>query len=104
MIKVKRNDSYKQKMNRIKRLPRLKFMNSLFFSMCYGDSLRMVKAFHDGIKKNAFGLKALKDGTIRRKQRLGMELPGVPLYGEGDESENKSYINMLRLTKLKNGY
>jgi len=103
-IKVNRRDSFKAKLTRIKRLPKLKEGNRLFFAYTKGDSLRMIRAFHNGIKNSAFGLVELKDKTVRRKMRLGMELPDTPLYGAGDDQKPNSYVNMLRLRKLKNGY
>jgi hypothetical protein len=53
---------------------------------------------------NNFGLQKLADWTIQRKMTQGMERPQVPLYGMGDDKKDDSYINGLRLRKLKDGY
>jgi hypothetical protein len=68
------------------------------------DALRTVKNFKEGIKRNSFALQKLKDETVYRKRLLGMERPNAPLYGMGDSVKKKSYINMLRIKELKNGW
>ena len=87
---------------RINRLPYL--LRLILTARAKATALSFIKSFHDGIKNNAFGLKKLKDETIERKRRLAMELPEVPLYGRGDDKKDRSYVNMLRLRKLKAGY
>lgn len=104
MIKAEFTAEFKAKLNRIKKVPTMNESNNLFLSIRKGDALTLVKNFKKGIKTNSLGLEKLKDGTIKRKRSLGMELPETPLYGKGDGDKNRSYINMLRLRKLKNGY
>ncbi len=103
-IKVKFSNRYWAKIKRIQRLPKLKEANELMFSFTKRDALNMVKNFQTGIKSNAFGLEKLKDGTIKYKRLQGYELPEVPLYAKGDDEKKKSYVNMLRIRRIKNGY
>ena len=102
MIKGKFSDKYYAKNRRVANLP------EMYIGMIKGnlrkDALAVVRNFQKGIKGNEFGLKALADGTIERKRRQALDLPATPLYGKGLKVENKSYINMLRIRELKNGY
>jgi len=101
-IKVKYSNSFKAKQMRIKNLPKLK--DDVFMSMTKRNARLFNKNFKEGIKQNSFKLEKLADGTIIRKRQLGMELPETPLYGKGDDRKKDSYINMLRIRKLKNGW
>jgi hypothetical protein len=67
------------------------------------DATQVIEVFQDGIDRNNFRLKPLKPETIRRKRRLGMRKPQIPLYGKGHQERN-SYINMWRIVKMKRGY
>ena len=102
MCGVKFSNSYLGKLRRLKNLP--KEAMGMFKSPLHRDALSTMKNFKEGIKKRAFGLKELKDKTIKRKQRQGMEHPETPLLGKGDEKERNSYINMLRIKNIKGGY
>lgn len=86
---------------RIQRIP--KEANGLMKAKTKRDALDLIRFFQDGIRKNAFGLKALNPVTIERKQALGQPFPDIPLMGEG-LNEADSYINMLKVYELKNGY
>lgn len=102
MIKMKFSDSYEAKKKRIQRLPILVEGYADNFSQKNANSL--IENFQDGLRKNSFKLPPLKPETVRRKTAQGLPKPRVPLYGQGDQEDEKSYINMLRIRKLKNGY
>ena len=99
---VKYSKEYYAKKRRILQIPEL--------GVAYIDAklkkyaVDLIGTFQDGIRENSFNLIELKDKTIQRKQKLGYERPETPLYGKGDEQEKNSYINMLRIQKLKNGW
>ena len=93
---------FEAKRSRIRRIPKLIDDTVLAFSK--RDALRLMKNFHDGIKQNSFRLKRLQDGTIERKRSMAMEKPNVPLYGAGDSKKKNSFVNMLRMRKVKAGY
>ncbi len=63
-----------------------------------------VKTFQDGIRTESFRLKPLKLSTIARKASRGLPQPETPLYGLGDESKDRSYINMFRIQEVRDGY
>lgn len=96
------SQSYWAKIKRIQRLPKL--FIGVMESKMKKDATNLITEFQDGIRTNSFRLHKLKDGTIERKRQLGMERPKAPLYGKGDSEKDNSYINMLRIRKLKNGY
>lgn len=101
-IKVKYSTKYWAVQKRIARLPVV--ILGLFSAIRKKDAGRYMKNFHDGIKNNSFRLKKLEDGTIARKEGQGMEFPRTPLYGRGDDKKDRSYVNMMRIRKLKNGW
>lgn len=101
-MKVKFSTKYWAKVKRIERLPQ--FMEEMIRALRKKDAYTMIREFHRGIKMDSFGLTRLKEGTIKRKRALGYQYPEVPLYGKGDEERERSYINLLRVQKLKNGY
>lgn len=101
-MKIKFNKSYFDLQKNIKKLPKAIF--PLLFAQTQRDSLNMIKTFQDGIRQNSFRLVKLVDGTIQRKKYLNYSHPRTPLYGQGDEKKKNSYINMLRIRKLKNGH
>lgn len=100
--RLKLNRSYKEKKERIKKLPVIG--NLVMSGMRKKDAYEFVQIFHDGIKENKFGLRKLQPQTVSAKRGLGYDLPGVPLYGKGDREKKRSYVNMLRIKKLKNGW
>lgn len=101
IIKAKTIRAY-EKIKRINKIPELSL--GLVFTILKRDSCLLIKNFKEGIKRNAFHLERLKSGTIQRKRTLGYTDPNIPLYGAGDEIKDKSYINMLRMRKISNGY
>jgi hypothetical protein len=68
------------------------------------EAILFIKLFQDGIKNREFGLEKLKDGTIQQKKYMNYKKPETPLYGMGLELERKTYINILKIKKLKKGY
>ena len=102
MIKTKFSQNYWAVQKRIQRLPKIAI--PLIDAKIKKDASNFIQNFHDGIMYNSFGLKVLQDGTIQRKRQLGMELPDSPLYGMGDEKRDRSYVNMMRLRKIKKGW
>lgn len=101
MIKAKTKLAL-QKIKRINRIPELGV--GLVNAFLRRNALSLIKNFKTGIRDMTFHLEKLKDGTIARKRALGYSEPEVPLYGRGDEVKSKSYINMLRVRKIKAGY
>jgi len=101
-VKVKYSNTYHAKRKRIVRIP--KFLHPVMMAMAKRDAVRMITEFKSGIKSNSFGLERLEDETIQRKRLLGYTLPRVPLYGEGDENKDRSYVNMLRIRNIKRGW
>lgn len=96
------SNNAKAKAKRIERLP--KYYGNMMMGAIKSNMLGMIETFHDGIKSNDFGLVELKPKTIDRKTKQGFELPMVPLYGKGDDRKRDSYVNMLRITKVINGW
>lgn len=96
-VKVTFSDSYQAKMKRIKRLPQ--FMGRAVSGYTKRDILAINKIFHDGILNNTLRLDKLAEITIDSKRRQGFSRPSSPLYGKGDDAENRSYANMLNITK-----
>lgn len=102
MIRVKYSNSYRAKKRRIKNIPR--FSGDAVYGMLKRDANRLIEIFHDGIKNDDFNLEYLKDSTVQNKEYKGYSQPETPLYGAGDDSEDRSYVNMLRIRQLKNGW
>jgi hypothetical protein len=100
--KVKFSTEYKKKKERIKKLPQMGYQVMMGLTKTQGA--KFIKIFHDGIAQNKFGLMALAESTIYAKKRLGYGKPNTPLLGKGDREKKKSYVNMLRLKQLKNGW
>jgi hypothetical protein len=102
-IGVSKTKACQEKLQRMKMLP--KTMDAKVFKpFTKLMALKYIKNFHDGIKNKSFGLVKLDDGTVKRKVKLGFPNPKAPLYGAGDEKKDRSYMNMMRLHELKNGY
>lgn len=99
---VKFSNSYNAKKKRIKKLPEL--IDRILSTTRKRDAVRMTEIFHDGIKNDTFNLDRLAGITVRKKIKQGMSKPETPLYGKGDDVPKKTYANMLRIRKLKNGY
>lgn len=102
MVEAKFSASYDAKRMRVARLPKL--VERAVRSGTKKSAIAVIEAFQDGIRTNSFKLVPLKPATVDKKRAQGMSRPKAPLYGRGDEVEKKSYINMLRIRKLKNGW
>jgi len=101
-MSAKFSTNYWAKMKRIQRLPKLG--NDIMFGVTKKDALGVIKEFHDGIKRNSLGLDPLQQSTVNKKASAGNKRPENPLYAYGDEETLKSYVNMMRIRKLKNGW
>lgn len=99
-LKVTFSNNYKRLMNEFPNLPNV--CMDVFRSAIKRDALTTVKEFKEGIKANRLGLVKLQDGTVRSKKAMGYKKPTYPLYGLGDESKRRSYMNMLRVKDMKN--
>lgn len=100
MIKFYSN-KLKDKQKRIKKLAQ--YIGPYVLGFYKGDAERLIKYFKNGLMRNEFELQPLKNTTIRSKIQKEYENPELPLVGAG-LSEDKSYINMLEVIKLKDGY
>jgi hypothetical protein len=100
-VKVKLSSSAEAKRSRIRRLP--KFLEETVRATLKRDATMLVKTFQDGIRENDLGLDRLADSSVASKISKGYTKPFTPLYGAGDD-EPRSYINMLKMRKLKNGW
>lgn len=89
------------KRSRIRRLP--EFLGEELRAVLKRDAVGVIRAWQHGIGKNGLGLKRLAESTIAGKIRKGYRKPKTPLYGAG-EDEKRSYINALKLRRLKNGW
>ena len=101
-VKVVFSSSFEAKRSRIRRISKL--IDDTVLAYAKRDAMKLMKNFHDGIKQNSFRLKRLEDGTIARKRSMAMEKPNVPLYGAGDSKKKNSFVNMLRMRRIKAGY
>lgn len=99
-MKVELSNNFHAKVARIKRLPER--MNLVVDGAIKKDLIGIINTFKEGIKNNSFGLQRLESITVLSKRRKGYPKPKTPLYGKG-EAEERSYINMLKIRKLKNG-
>ena len=100
-VKAKFSNEFHAKLDRIKRLPIL--VGDTMMGSMKSSAVTLIQEFQSGIRMNDMGLKPLQPGTVASKQRKGYDKPENPLYGVGDRSD-KSYINLLRIRQLKNGY
>jgi hypothetical protein len=101
-IRFEFSKSYGLKVDRLKKLPKIAIEASEFFTKKEAQAL--VSIFKTGIKANKFGLEKLKNGTVRRKEKLGYPIPNAPLYGKGEREKAGSYVNMFEVVKLKSGW
>jgi len=98
MIKATFSKTYAAKKSRIQRLPKIGL--EVIKTSAKRDAIALIEIFHDGIKNRRFGLVALMPATISRKEAQGMTQPETPLYGTGDEDQEKTtYANMMRITQ-----
>lgn len=98
---IKFSNSYEAKKKRIARLP--KMAEDAMMAHMKWNATQLILEFQDGIRKNNFGLEKMKQASITSKMRKTYKMPATPLYGLGDRSD-KSYINMMRIKKIKHGY
>jgi hypothetical protein len=102
MIKARFSKNFEAKKSRIKRLP--KIVLDAIETSAKKRAIEVIEIFHDGIKNDELGLEPLRDTTISRKEALGQAQPETPLYGWGDDDEEKmTYANMMRITRDANG-
>jgi hypothetical protein len=65
--------------------------------------LGFVGEYKEGLKNDNFGLRRLNKISQEQKMLSGYSQPSTPLYGAGLNEKN-SYINALRIKKIKSGY
>lgn len=99
---VQLSRQFHEKVSRIKKLP--VFVSDIAVMVTKVQAVRLVRAFHRGIKDNDLSLQPLKPETIIRKMRQKMKRPEIPLYGRGDQEGKRAYSNMLNIRKRKKGY
>lgn len=99
--KARFSESYEAKRARIRRLPTI--VNQMMDSMRKRDAVQLIETYQEGLRKNNFNLERLKPQTVQRKMARGGKRPKAPLYFRGDDEKN-SYVNMLKMVKLKKGY
>jgi hypothetical protein len=87
-----------------KRLNRLNELWTIYIGIkAKFHAAAVVKEFRIGLRRNSFGLKELKERTIKAKEAAGYSKPKNPLYGAGDSKDN-SYLNMFFIRAVKGGY
>ena len=101
-IGVDYSTQYWAKRKRLQRMAKLS--NDMVSGGIKRDLTELNKIFHDGIKKNSLGLDKLVDSTVLSKISKGYEKPYSPLYGAGDSEGDRSYSNMMKITKVAKGY
>lgn len=101
-MKITYSNSYEAKKSRIKRL--LKLGDDIVSGSIKKDAEMFINEFKNGIKNDSFGLDKLADISILSKKRKGFSQPETPLYGKGERRKKDTYINMLRLKRLKKGW
>jgi len=92
------SDHYEAKRSRIRRLP--KMIIPIADTQAKNAAVNLIETFRKGIRSDTLGLRRLKPATVKRKSRRGLPKPSTPLFALGD-LERKSYINMMRIRKLK---
>lgn len=100
--KVKASASFKKKKERLAKLPTIAPL--VIGGLTKKNAEKFIRMFHNGIKNNQLGLRKLAEMSISMKRGMGYRKPEVPLYGKGDQDKKKSYVNMLRIRKMKNGW
>ena len=101
MLKAQFSSRYAAVLRRMQRLPRL--VDQMADTVTKKDAIGVIETIQEGIRKGTFNLTPLKPETVERKRREGYSKPKTPLYGAGDDEAN-SYINALRIRKIKRGY
>lgn len=98
---VKYSTNYQAQMSRIRRLPRK--YDEVIRGAILRDAEGVIAEFRQGILRKNFRLVPLRPATIDRKRSAGAQHPDFPLYDAGPR-ELRSYMNMMQITRLKNGY
>jgi len=98
LFKFEFSDHYEAKRSRIRRLPRM--VVPIADTHAKNRAVNLIETFRKGIRSDIFGLRRLRPATVKRKSRRGLSKPTTPLYALGDQ-EKRSYINMMRIRKLK---
>jgi hypothetical protein len=101
MMKAKTTSKFEKKRQRL--LAVKDYMKGMVDSMLKREAVIYIKMFQDGIKNRQFRVAPLKPGTIKQKTKMGYPQPSTPLYGKGF-GDDRSYINVLKIKKLKKGY
>jgi len=101
MVGVKFSPNYEAVKKRIQRLPKL--VNEAADTFSKKDAVFLIETFQKGLSDGSFPLQVLKPDTEKQKAARGYSKPQNPLYGAG-ASEDKSYYNLFRIRKIKNGY
>lgn len=99
-VTVKYSNAYKDKLKRMKHLPKLS--GHVISAGTMRTAMLIIKYFQQGIRTSSFNLQALKEMTIEGKKSAGFDKPETPLFGKGDRRKKDTYINCLRIKKLKN--
>ncbi len=98
LFKFEFSDHYEAKRSRIRRLPTM--VAGIADTHAKNRAVNLIETFRKGIRSDTFGLRRLKPETVKRKSRRGLSKPTTPLYALGDQ-EKKSYLNMMRVRRLK---
>jgi hypothetical protein len=99
---VKYSNNFEAIRSRIRRMPEL--AENAISGFTKKNLLEINQIFHDGIKKNGLGLEPLAEITVGAKRRAGYKNPNTPLYGKGDDAEERSYMNMMNIMKVPMGW
>lgn len=101
---IKVSSTFKKKKERVEWLE--KNANKISSGILKGHAQDLIDTFHDGILHRDFPLKDLKPGTIAGKRYASYDYPEVPLVGKGDRRQSKrdTYINMMRMKRVKKGW
>lgn len=99
-MKIVFNKSFYEKTERMRKLSR----NFEDFLSDAGEAQadRYIEIFKTGLKRNLFGLKPLKENTVKQKKSKGYPRPRYPLYGKGVREKN-SLTNVFKKVKKGSG-
>ena len=98
---IRESNNVKQIDQRLRKLP--DFFDNIMYSLRKGDAVKFIDSYQKNIRYNRLNLEPLKPSTVKGKERKGYSKPSTPLYGLGDR-DDKSYINMFLLRKIKRGW
>jgi len=100
-VHLKKTSNLRDKQKRIDKLPQ--YAADSIRLMTKSKARGFIIYWQGMLRTDAYMLRRLKPATVRAKERAGYSRPMTPLYGLGDD-DTHTYINMMRLYKLKNGY